>query len=128
MQEHTILFLSPFGIDCNTTFRHSGESIGLLTQFINIPTLKHKAGRNCYRRIAVIGCDICFIGYVIYCSQQTSVSLTCKTVAITIVIGTIHESDGVNFAKVKEVYGSTVRGIEFVICITILNAMIFVGT
>ena len=101
MQEHTILDLTPLGIDSNTTFGHFVKCIRLRTILIQKPSFKHKA--------VILGCRSIIIGLSfiirshigIVCNTTHLIYLTViyfrQRVVVTIHINTIKISDGINF-------------------------------
>ena len=87
MQEHTVLDLTPLGID-RQAFRHGIKGVGLCTLIVHVPPLEYKArvlGRLVVIGSAlVIGAEISAIGLVLHLFQFSGAPRPFDRIAVTI--------------------------------------------
>ena len=105
VQEDTVLDLTPLGIDGDAAVGHRGEVVGLLTQFIDIPTIEDKAGMSVssVRTVGSIGRDVSAIDDIrngSYLSLDKIIIV--KTFSVAVIIGTIHKVDSEQLTGVVE--------------------------
>ena len=104
MEEDTVLDLTPPGIDGDTALGHGGEGIGLCAGVVNIPALEDIAFRSGGRIIAgailVVCSQIRAIGDAVDLVQLAHAGFAGDPVAVAVIVGTVHEVDGIEVAGV----------------------------
>ena len=105
MQEYTVLFLTPFGIDSNTAFGHLVEGVFLRARAVNKPAFKDVArwSMRSIRCIRIIGRYICTIGNTSLGCNLAHTSFF-KRIVITVYILAIHEVDDIGITSIITLY------------------------